>query len=136
MINSVDEFVLYDDMQFTRRDWRNRNKIKTPQAIQELDHNVVNYSEDMHRRNRQLKDFLYNKLYRHFRVVRMARKAEKTIGDLFVAYQADPTMLPGHIQIMMDEYGLERTVCDYIAGMTDRFAIEEYKKLFDPSVIT
>ena len=44
--------------------------------------------------------------------------------------------LPLHIQEMIDQYGLERTVCDYLAGMTDRFAIEEHRKLFDPSVIT
>ena len=112
------------------------NKIKTTSEIQELAHNVVQFSDDMYRRNRQLKDFLYTKLYRHYRVVRMANKAEVTISQLFEAYQSDPKMLPLHIQEMIDQYGLERTVCDYLAGMTDRFAIEEHRKLFDPSVIT
>ena len=112
------------------------NKVKTPKEIQELNKNVVVFSADMHRRNRQLKDFLYNNLYRHYRVVRMSNKAEKTISDLFNAYQTDPTMLSQHVQKMIEQHGLERTVCDYIAGMTDRFAIEEHKKLFDPSVIT
>lgn len=112
------------------------NKIKTTSEIQELAHNVVQFSDDMYRRNRQLKDFLYTKLYRHYQVVRMANKAEVTISQLFEAYQSDPKMLPLHIQEMIDQYGLERTVCDYLAGMTDRFAIEEHRKLFDPSVIT
>lgn len=112
------------------------NKIKSTSEIQELAHNVVQFSDDMYRRNRQLKDFLYTKLYRHYRVVRMANKAEVTISQLFEAYQSDPKMLPLHIQEMIDQYGLERTVCDYLAGMTDRFAIEEHRKLFDPSVIT
>jgi len=112
------------------------NKIKTTSEIQGLSHNVVQFSDDMYRRNRQLKDFLYTKLYRHYRVVRMASKAEVTISDLFKAYQTDPEMLPLHIQEMVNKHGLERTVCDYLAGMTDRFAIEEHKKLFDPSVIT
>ena len=111
-------------------------KIKTTSEIQGLSHNVVQFSDDMYRRNRQLKDFLYTKLYRHYRVVRMASKAEVTISDLFKAYQTDPEMLPLHIQEMVNKHGLERTVCDYLAGMTDRFAIEEHKKLFDPSVIT
>jgi dGTPase len=93
---------------------------------------VVGYSEDMHRRNRQLKDFLYAKLYRHHRVMRMAVKAERIVSDLFSAYCSDPEILPFHIQGWITERGLERTVCDYIAGMTDRFAIEEYQKLFDP----
>jgi dGTPase len=62
----------------------------------------------------------------------MAVKAERIISDLFKAYQQEPAILPVHIQDMTDERGLERTICDYIAGMTDRFAVEEYGKLFDP----
>jgi dGTPase len=62
----------------------------------------------------------------------MAVKAERIVGDLFTSYCAEPAMLPSHIQEPVQERGLERTVCDYIAGMTDRYAIEEYQKLFDP----
>jgi dGTPase len=101
--------------------------------LQKLPYNVVSFSDKMSRRNRQLKDFLYNKLYRHFRVVRMAVKAENLISRLFDAYQKEPSVLPGHIQGLIEEYGLERTICDYIAGMTDRYAIEETQKLFDPA---
>jgi dGTPase len=64
----------------------------------------------------------------------MAAKAERTIAGLFNAYCAEPSILPHHIQERMEEFGLERTACDYIAGMTDRFAIEEHQKLFDPAV--
>jgi dGTPase len=109
--------------------------VRSVDELQRLPYNVVGFSEDMHRRNRQLKDFLYSHLYRHYRVVRMAVKAERVISDLFHAYQAEPTMLPKHIQDMIEKRGLERTICDYIAGMTDRFAIEEYNKLFDPSLL-
>ena len=107
-------------------------KIKSALDIQKLDHNLSGYSDDMHRRNRELKDFLYTKLYRHFRVVRMAVKAERTISELFSLYCKEPAMLPNDYQLLIDDRGLERTVCDYIAGMTDRYAIEEYQKLFDP----
>jgi dGTPase len=100
--------------------------------LQKLSFNAVSFSEEMHRRNRQLKDFLYSKLYRHHRVVRMAVKAERIISDLFRAYLREPAILPDHVQEWTKERGLERTICDYIAGMTDRFAVEEYQKLFDP----
>lgn len=110
---------------------RNAN-VKSALDIQKLDYNVAGHSSDMHRRNRELKDFLYNKLYRHFRVVRMAVKAENTITELFNAYRSEPTMLDDTFQALLEERGLERTICDYIAGMTDRYAVEEHQKLFDP----
>jgi len=109
------------------------SNVKSVNELQRLPHHVIGYSEDMHRRNRQLKDFLYNHLYRHHRVVRMAVKAEKIIGDLFNAYCTEPAILPRHIQDSIEERGLERTICDYVAGMTDRFAVDEHIKLFDPS---
>ena len=105
---------------------------RSVEDLQRLDHNVIGFSEDMHRRNRQLKDFLYANLYRHPRVVRMAVKAERFLNDLFRAYCQEPATLPRHVQAWIEERGVERTVCDYIAGMTDRYASEEYQKLFDP----
>jgi dGTPase len=105
------------------------------EELQRLSYNVIGFSEDMHRRNRQLKDFLYANLYRHYRVVRMAVKAERIVSDLFHAYLHEPEILPRHVQSTIAERGLERTVCDYTAGMTDRFAMDEHQKLFDPSVI-
>jgi dGTPase len=84
-------------------------------------------------RNRQLKDFLYKNLYRHHRVVRMQTKAERILKELFTAYREEPQMLPQHIQAFIPERGLERTICDYLAGMTDRFAVDEYNKLFEPA---
>jgi dGTPase len=101
--------------------------------IQKLKHNVIGYSEDMQRRHRELKDFLYSRLYRHYRVVRMQVKAERTITDLFRLYQEEPSILPDHVQKFIDQRGLERTICDYIAGMTDRYAIEEYERVHDPA---
>jgi len=108
------------------------NKVNSPTDIQKLKTNLVGYSEEMQRRNRELKDFLYAKLYRHNRVVRMQVKAEKTISDIFHAYRAEPAMLPEHVQFFVEKRGLERTICDYIAGMTDRYAVEEHQKLFNP----
>jgi len=106
--------------------------VQTPLDIQKLKTNVVGHSEDMQRRNRELKDFLYKNLYTHYRVLRMAVKAERVISDLFGAFRAEPATLPDGMQALVEPRGLDRTICDYIAGMTDRFAIEEHRKLFDP----
>jgi len=106
--------------------------VRSVEELQLLDYNVMGFSDDLRRRNRELKDFLYNNLYRHYRVVRMAVKAERIISDLFNAYRSQPAILPDHIRSRVDDYGLERVICDYIAGMTDRFAVEEYDKLFSP----
>lgn len=103
--------------------------------LQRLPYNVIGFSDEMRTRNRQLKDFLYQNLYRHWRVVRMAVKAERIISDLFKAYHDEPTILPGHILGLIEDRGLERTICDYIAGMTDRFAIDEHRRLFDPELL-
>ncbi|MCX6081742.1 MAG: deoxyguanosinetriphosphate triphosphohydrolase [Chloroflexi bacterium] len=105
---------------------------KSALELQKLNYNVIGYSEDMQRRNRELKDFLFQKLYRHYRVIRMQVKAENIIKSLFDAYTTEPAMLPTQFQKIVPMRGLHRTVCDYIAGMTDRFAIEEHQRLFDP----
>jgi dGTPase len=109
--------------------------VRSPDALQRLPYNVIGFSEDMNRRNRQMKDFLYANMYRQHRVVRMAVKAEQIITDLFDAYQADPEILPEHVQESIGDRGLERTICDYIAGMTDRFAVQEHQKIFDPTTL-
>jgi dGTPase len=105
---------------------------QSPLDLQKLSYNVIGFSEEMSRRNRELKDFLYNKMYRHYRVVRMQVKAERLIEELFNAYREEPSILPDGFQTLIDQRGLERTICDYIAGMTDRYAIEEHQKLFNP----
>lgn len=105
---------------------------KSPLGIQELSYNVIGFSEEMSRRNRELKDFLYSKMYRHYRVVRMQVKAEQLLENIFDAYREEPATLPAEFQAFIDQRGLERTICDYIAGMTDRYAIEEHQKLFNP----
>ena len=122
-----------DLVQATHERLRDSN-VKSVEELQRLPYNVIGFSEDMHRRNRQLKDLLYSQMYRHYRVVRMAVKAERIVTDLFTTYQSEPAILPQHFQDAIEARGLERTIADYIAGMTDRYAIEEHQKLFDPAV--
>ncbi len=112
-----------------------KSSVTSVHELQTLKHNIVGTDEDMVQRNRQLKDFLYRNLYKHYRVVRMQVKAENTLTDIFNMYINEPTVLPNHIQQLISERGLYRAVCDYIAGMTDRFAVDEHKRLFDPEIL-
>lgn len=109
--------------------------IKSMQAVQELPFNIVTHSEDMVRKNRSLKDFLFKNLYRHYRVQRMSFKADRILTDLFNNYLQEPAILPDHIQEKLENGKAERVICDYIAGMTDRFAIDEHQRLFDPTIL-
>jgi dGTPase len=95
---------------------------------------LVAYSREMAVRVKELKDFLYKNMYRHYRVVRMGDKAGRVLRDLFQAYVSEPLQLPPQYQVRIEKDGLHRAVCDYIAGMTDRFAVDEHGKLFDPTV--
>jgi dGTPase len=100
--------------------------------VRRLGRRLIGYSEEMGERVRELKDFLMANMYRHYRVVRMGDKAGRIIRDLFEAFVSDPLQLPPHFQERIRVDGLHRVVCDYIAGMTDRFALDEHRKLFDP----
>lgn len=104
-------------------------------ALQRLAYNVVHSSTALAESNQALRDFLYHHLYQHYQVVRMQVKAERIVEGLFEAYRGNPEILPAEVQARARFSGLERTVCDYIAGMTDRFAMLEHGKLFDPQIL-
>jgi dGTPase len=95
---------------------------------------LVSYSEATAARVRELKQFLLDNMYRHYRVVRMGDKAGRILRDLFQSYVNEPGQLPPQFQEQVQQLGVQRAVCDYIAGMTDRFAVDEHQKLFDPTV--
>ena len=105
------------------------------EALQLLDHNVVGFSDEFVTMNQQLKSFLFANMYQHYRVVRMQTKAERFIEELFNAYVDKPQILPKKIQARAQTQDFYRTICDYLAGMTDRFALREYSKLFDPATL-
>lgn len=83
-----------------------------------------------------LKRFLYDELYRHHRQIRMTRKADHILERLYVAYVQRPEMLPPDVRREAERLGAERAVVDYLAGMTDRYATDEYRRLFDPTWLT
>ena len=78
--------------------------------------------------------YLHRHLYEHPQIERMKDKARRLLHALFERYSANPRLLPGEDRIARDDGPPERAIADYIAGMTDRFAIQEYQRLFDPSV--
>lgn len=103
--------------------------IETPEDVARAPM-LVGFSSEMTKENNQLKQFLRENLYRHFQVVRMTGKARRIIRDLFAAFLADPRLLPPQYQKYAEREGVPRTIADYIAGMTDRYAIKEHRRLF------
>jgi dGTPase len=120
-----------------RRDEPDREAWPRPASIRRRSckrhsQNVVGYSPEFGGKVRALKKFLYERMYRHYRLVRMQTKAERFIADLFEAYVKEPHMLPRETREQLDERLAARVVADYIAGMTDRYALDEWQKLYDP----
>ncbi len=106
--------------------------VNSPEALQALPENVICNTADFARMNDELKTFLYSNLYRHFRVARMSEKAQRYLREIFEAYIKEPAQLPFETQSRIKDRGLHRAVADYIAGMTDRYALQEWERLFDP----
>jgi len=90
---------------------------------------LIGFSATMQQEQQQLKQFLRANLYRHYLVNRMSSKAQRIIRELFAAFMQDPGLLPEDFQ-QRTVSDRARTVADYIAGMTDRYAIREYRRLF------
>jgi dGTPase len=92
----------------------------------------VGFSPEIDLGKGELKSFLSQNFYHHPRVLRRTRKAEWVVGDLFRTYRDDPNLLPSHVHTLFAREGQMRAISDYIAGMTDRFAMDEHKRLLDP----
>jgi len=104
---------------------------------------LIRFSEKMQEEHQALKHFLRENLYCHYRVHRMSVKAQRMVSDLFSVFYDDHKLLPPEhqqkvreLERELGESGRARAVADYIAGMTDRYAIREHQKLFRPSELT
>jgi dGTPase len=124
--------TLIDDLVKTTSGNLLQNKVSTLDEVRKHGRNLVAFSKETERNNAELKSFLYRRLYRHYKVERMRVKAERFLTLLFESYTTTPSLLPLAYQEKFDHYGRERVICDYIAGMTDRFAQDEYKRLYEP----
>lgn len=110
-------------------------RVMTPQDVRTLKRPLVAFSAPMTAHIRTLKDFLWKHMYRHWRVNRMTSKARRVVADLFAFFLEEPECLPGEWHKLAGKPSTRRTaevVADFIAGMTDRFAIQEYERVFNP----
>ncbi len=128
-------FMILDAIEETARRIREAG-VEALDDVRRAEAPLVGFSRDVRHMNGELKRFLFQNMYRHYRVVRMAVKAERVIQDLFHAYMEHPEMLPAgtasrRARQVDDENGRARVVADYIAGMTDRYALDEYDRLFN-----
>lgn len=124
--------ILVSDLLNNTKKMLSENHIETLSDVQNAGKNIVAFSEEIAAAHRECKKFLRERLYRHYRVTRVSLKAEKIVDELFQIYSSHPDTLPDFYQAMIQKYGARRTAADYIAGMTDRFALEEHTKLTDP----
>ena len=110
-------------------------------AVRHYGDALITFSDKMREKNLELKRFLRTHLYRHYRVHRMSAKAARTVNALFEAYIDDPRLMPmeaqqqlSQLELLNGKDGRARAVADYIAGMTDRYAIAEYERTFNPAI--
>jgi dGTPase len=111
---------------------------QNPEDVRACGRQLVGFSPDMEKRVNALRDFLFERMYRHFTINRIWLKTERLVHDLFGAFFENPQCLPDRWQRdvresggLADDTSRARVICDYIAGMTDRYAIREHERLFN-----
>lgn len=109
-----------------------QHRIETVADVRQASELVVGPGPDVQKLKAELEAFLHERVYRHYRVLRMATKGTHFIRALFAEFCKSPELLPERYRRRAQAQPLERTVCDYLAGMTDRFAQNEYQRLFQP----
>ena len=109
-----------------------KHKIVRPEQAMAKPQFMIGFSSSLSKKRDELRAFLKTKLYRHYRVVRMSDKARRFLRALFEVYLSKPEQLPPGSQKRLKIDGPHRVVCDYLAGMTDRYAQDEYRRFFEP----
>ena len=110
------------------------HRLDSPETVRHLGQQTVHFSPEMDVVNKSIKSFLFKHMYRHYKVNRMTSKARRVVTELFQFFHAEPTCLPNVWYAQTDGKETQRTaevICDFIAGMTDRFALEEHARIFD-----
>ncbi|MBX3144054.1 MAG: deoxyguanosinetriphosphate triphosphohydrolase [Trueperaceae bacterium] len=110
--------------------------IETLDDVRNASTKLLGPSQQLGAQLAELKAFLYQNFYFHHRLIRMSKKAHMILERMFTAYLAAPDMLPPAVRRDAQELGLKRALTDYLSGMTDRYAVEEYRRLFEPAVLT
>jgi dGTPase len=134
VVRALIDWQVSDLLEQTRQRLR-RHRVRSVEDVRQVPERLVGPSPDVEGLKKELEAFLHRRVYRHYRVMRMAVKGRRILHALFAEFRRSPELLP-------ERYGrrarvggqLERTVCDYLAGMTDRYARDEYLRLFQPDV--
>jgi dGTPase len=105
--------------------------VRSVDEVRRLGRPLMGLSPEVAARNRELKRYLHQHLYRHHRIERMKDKARRMMEALFERYRENDHLLPDEHRAKIEALGRERVICDYIAGMTDRYAVDEYRRLFE-----
>jgi dGTPase len=132
LINAVVTDLLSESARRIRAMLQQRAGAATADDVRRWPELIIGYPPETEQMNQELKSFLYERVYFHPRVLRMAEKAERVVGDLFEAYIQEPNLLSEGARQRLESAPLSRVVCDYIAGMTDRFALAEHARLCNP----
>lgn len=122
--------TLVTDLIAATRDRIVAEELDSPEAIRARTGKVVGFSPRVERARREIKSFLFERFYNHPKVALRTQEAEKVVKSLFDQFLAAPDHLPEGVRARFDETGRERAIADYVAGMTDRFAISEQTRLF------
>lgn len=125
--------LMVDDVLAESRQRLDAARPDSADAVRQADREMVAFSEGMIDALAALRRHLFDNMYRHYKVNRMMAQAERVVRELFALFLADPNLLPTSYRQRAGEPGSEklaRLVCDYIAGMTDRYALEEHRRLF------
>jgi dGTPase len=126
----INRFVM-DLVETTRRNLK-RLGVQSVRDLQKIKGPLVLSSVSLARKKVELRRFLHTRLYQNYRVVRMTEKGKRLIRSLFESFLEKPGQLPPQVQERAKREGLRRAVCDYMAGMTDRYVQDEYLRLFEP----
>lgn len=127
-IRSLIDQQVTETLNYTRENIKEHN-INSVDDVRNAPGEILSFSPELKKKNELLKEFLYNNLYTHYHVNRMNHKAYMVLKELFKTYVNNPKLLAPSTRAKLKQYPLERVVCDYIAGMTDRYAFGEHKKL-------
>jgi len=131
--NLINEMI--EDVVSEYKNIIHKNNFKSVEDIRNHNNKVISFSQKMFIDNQKLRKFLFEKMYKHTIVNRMTLKAKSIVADLFDAFSSDISILPSEWREIADnaksDKELYRTISDYIAGMTDRYAVMEHKRLYD-----
>ena len=132
VIRKLIDWQVVDLIETTRQNLR-AERIRTVEEVRRCNRILVTPSADVKNLKAGLEAFLHEDVYQHYRVMRMASKGQSILRQMFEEFCQHPQSLPTRYRQRAEQDGLQQTVCDYLAGMTDRYAQDEYLRLFQPT---